>query len=106
MIGQPNKDGSARRCENPDVRLFPGCDPRGVLTRALAAGAADWATRPDALVFGWMLALAPGVDCREAAAGVLAVAGASGDRTWTEAQKALLAAIRAVEAGVSPQERV
>lgn len=88
------------------VQLFPSCDPRGVLTRALAPGA-DWSTRPDALVFGWMLALAPGVDSRKAAAAVLAVTDQQPGAMWSAAQRALLMAIEDVRVGRArhPAER-
>ncbi len=84
---------------NAGLRLFPTCDPRGVLTRALASDAPPWSTRPDALVFGWMLALPVGVESQAAARGVLACVAADTRDTWTEDQQALLDALAAVADG-------
>ena len=78
--------------------LFPSCDPRGVLGRALADGAPAWQTRPDALLFGWMLGLAPGVTAAGAARAVLAVAGESGAGR-SEHQRALIDGLRAIADG-------
>ena len=83
------------------LRLFPSCDPRGVLTRALALDAPPWSTRPDAVVFGWMLALPPGVNSEAAANAVLACVAADKRESWSEAQLALLEALRAVADGRS-----
>ena len=83
------------------LRLFPSCDPRGVLSRALALDAPPWTTRPDALVFGWMLALPPGVNSEAAAKGVLACVAADKRDSWSEAQLALLDALGAVADGRS-----
>ncbi len=87
------------------MRLFPSCDPRGVLTRALADGAPEWSTRPDALVFGWMLALPAGIDSRAAAQGVLAYMGSVERATeWSSAQLGLLKALKEVAEGRSSQK--
>ena len=83
------------------LRLFPSCDPRGVLTRALALDAPPWSTRPDALVFGWMLALPAGIQSESAAKAVLACVAADKRESWTEAQQALLSALAAVADGRS-----
>ncbi len=86
----------ARGARAGAVVLFPSCDPRGVLTRALAPHAPDWQTRPDALLFGWMLALAPGVTAAGAARAVLATTTAL---DASEHQLALLDGLREIAFG-------
>ena len=78
--------------------LFPSCDPRGVLGRALSDGAPPWQTRPDALLFGWMLGLAPNVAAAGAARAVLAVADRPG-AARTEHQEALVEGLRGIAEG-------
>jgi hypothetical protein len=87
------------------MRLFPTCDPRGVLMRALAEDAPEWSTRPDALVFGWMLALPAGIDSRAAAQGVLDFMRST-ERVveWTPSQRDLLEALTAVAQGRNSQK--
>lgn len=85
--------------------LFPTCDPRGVLSRALAPDAPAGQTRPDALVFGWMLGLAPGVSAAGAARALLAVNGACGAN---EHRRALLQALEEIargQTGLAPRRR-
>ena len=76
--------------------LFPSCDPRGVLSRALGPDAPAWQTRPDALLFGWMLALPPGVTAADAARAVLATAV---EGRASEHQLALLDGLREIALG-------
>ena len=78
--------------------LFPSCDPRGVLGRALAPDAPTWQTRPDALLFGWMLGLAPGVTAADAARAVLAVSGRD-DASLSAHQRSLIEGLRDIASG-------
>ena len=85
---------SQGRCQ---VLLFPGCDPRGVLMRALSRTAPKWSTRTDALIFGWTLALSPGASRPAAARAVRDVLDANGPRRWSESQRELLASLERIE---------
>ena len=103
--GEPDACPTVARTGSPV--LFPSCDPRGVLGRALAPDAPPWQTRPDALLFGWMLGLAPGVAAAGAARAVLAVAERDGT-VHSAHQRSLIDGLRDIAdgpPGVDPRRR-
>jgi len=94
-----DRDTNFRADAGHALLLFPGCDPRGVLSRALSPGASAWTTRPDALIFGWLLALPPEADSAAAAGAVLTVASGRDPEGWTTSQRRLLLVLESVMRG-------
>jgi len=56
------------------IALFPLCDVHSILLDALKTGDMSDSTRPDALVFAWLLELPKGIDAGDAARAILTVA--------------------------------
>ena len=99
IIGAMNDALNAPGGRSTGLALFPGCDPRGVMTRALSPDAPAWSTRPDALIFGWLLALAPGMQAARAADAVIAIARAEHRGDWSDAQRRLLQELERIAQG-------
>gem|GEM_PF-3523430 len=105
MIPKARPAGTARLASDSSSRLilFPGCDPRGTLSRALAPDAPEWSTRPDALVFGWLLSLSPWMNVARAADAVIATVRTTKGRELSLAQRELVRQLEGVGCGRTPR---
>ncbi|MBX2836007.1 MAG: hypothetical protein KTR35_04060 [Gammaproteobacteria bacterium] len=72
------------------LALFPLCDVHSILLDAIKTGDTSTSTRPDALVFAWLLELPKGIDAGDAARAVLAVARSSARGEFRPYQRVLI----------------
>ncbi len=86
--------------QHSNVILFPLCDVRGALIRALCDTSGATSTRVDALMFAWRFDLLDGMDTAAAAAAVLSVALATPRESWTRPQLALVRELMALSKGI------
>jgi len=78
----------------PNVYLFPLCDQRGDLLRALQDASISSGTRVDALMLAWLLDLPYGVRAEQAAAAILTVIESRPLKPRTAEQREMVDALR------------